>query len=236
MPVPQEAVREGLSTPFSGCLVEGDAEQRAREKRMRRRALGVSLLLQAAALAAVILVPLFWNSARRPAPQRPSGGAHSPVCTFCQPNVIPNHPPTANPGSRETPGDPNFPLVPDGPGVPWGRPDGVPFAGEDTHRLPPPVQTTRRIQVAKIEPAMLVRRVEPVYPPLARQIHRSGRVELRAVIATDGTIQSLQMVGGDPFFYLSARDAVLQWRYRPTLLNGQVVEVETIITVIYQMQ
>jgi len=87
-----------------------------------------------------------------------------------------------------------------------------------------------------IDPAMLVHRVEPAYPPLARQIHKEGRVELRAIIGTDGTIQSLQIVAGDPLFDISARDAVQQWRYRPTILNGQAVEVDTYITVVYTMQ
>jgi len=82
---------------------------------------------------------------------------------------------------------------------------------------------------------MLVHRVEPVYPPLARQIHREGRVELHARIATDGSIQSLQVVEGDPMFYQSALDAVGQWHYRATILNGQAVEIDTSITVIYTM-
>jgi protein TonB len=64
---------------------------------------------------------------------------------------------------------------------------------------------------------------------------RSGRVELRAVIATDGTIQSLQAVSGDPLFYQSAMDAVRQWRYKPTVVNGKTVEVDTFITVIYHI-
>ncbi len=83
---------------------------------------------------------------------------------------------------------------------------------------------------------MLIQRVEPVYPPLAIQIHREGRVELRAVIATDGTIQSLQVVGGDPFFIQSALTAVRQWRYRATILDGQPVEIDTYITVTYTLQ
>ena len=83
---------------------------------------------------------------------------------------------------------------------------------------------------------MLIHRVEPIYPPLARQIHREGRVELRATIGTDGTIQSLQVVSGDPMFLNSAIEAVRQWRYRPTILNGQPVEIDTYITVVYTMQ
>jgi protein TonB len=82
---------------------------------------------------------------------------------------------------------------------------------------------------------MLIHRVEPVYPTLARQIGRAGRVELRAVIATDGSIQSLQVVSGDPLFYQSALDAVRQWRYRPTVLNGEPVEIDTFISVIYHI-
>ena len=92
------------------------------------------------------------------------------------------------------------------------------------------------MHVTQIDPAMLTHRVEPVYPPLARQIGRSGRVELRAIIGTDGTVQSLEAVGGDPMFYQSAMEAVRQWRYTPTLLNGQRVEVDTYITVVYTMQ
>ncbi len=61
-------------------------------------------------------------------------------------------------------------------------------------------------------------------------------MELRAIIGTDGTIRSLQIVSGDPLFYLSAREAVEQWRYRPTVLNGQPVEIDTYITVIYTTQ
>jgi protein TonB len=87
----------------------------------------------------------------------------------------------------------------------------------------------------QISAAMLIHRVEPLYPTLARQLGRTGRVELRAVIATDGTIQSLQVVSGDPLFYQSAMDAVRQWRYRPTVLNGEAVEIDTFITVIYNI-
>jgi protein TonB len=87
-----------------------------------------------------------------------------------------------------------------------------------------------------LESAMLIRRVEPIYPALAIQIHREGQVVLHAIISTDGSIQSLQVVSGDPLFLNSAKDAVTQWRYRPTVLNGQPVEIETYITVIYTLQ
>jgi periplasmic protein TonB len=92
------------------------------------------------------------------------------------------------------------------------------------------------LRFTNLDPAMLIHRVEPVYPPLAKQIHKEGRVELRAIIGTDGTIQSLEVISGDPLFLLSAREAVEQWRYKPTYLNGQPVEIDTFITVVYLMQ
>lgn len=82
---------------------------------------------------------------------------------------------------------------------------------------------------------MLTRRIEPIYPKIAVQTRREGRVELHAIIGTDGTIQALQVVSGDVWFYQSAKDAVLQWRYKPTYLNNQPVEVDTTITVIYTL-
>ena len=83
---------------------------------------------------------------------------------------------------------------------------------------------------------MLLHRVEPAYPVIPKQLHLSSRVELHAIIATDGSIQSLEAVSGNPMFFQSAIEAVRQWHYRPTNLNGQAVEVETVITVIYQME
>ena len=82
---------------------------------------------------------------------------------------------------------------------------------------------------------MLIRRVEPVYPSLAILTHREGRVELHAIISTDGSIQSLEVISGDPFLIQSALAAVREWRYRPTILNGQPVEVDTHVTVIYTL-
>jgi protein TonB len=101
---------------------------------------------------------------------------------------------------------------------------------------PPQVATEAkptRVKKPQIDPALLIHRVEPVYPILPKQMGRGGRVELRAIVATDGTIQSLQVVSGDPLFIQSALDAVRQWRYRPTFLNGKPVEIDTFITVTY---
>jgi len=127
--------------------------------------------------------------------------------------------------------------VNEGPGCSWC----VNLGGKDSGPRPPQPPTEIRtkprvVHVGTINPAMLIHRVEPVYPTLAKQTHRDGRVELRAIIGTDGTIQSLQIVVSDPLFDISAREAVSQWRYRPTILNGQPVEIDTYITVIYTTQ
>ena len=124
----------------------------------------------------------------------------------------------------------------DGIDIPGAPP--APLDAENVGRPlpPPPSDKPRILHITHISQAMLTHRVEPVYPTLARQIGRAGRVELRAIIATDGTIQLLEAVGGDPIFYQSALEAVRQWRYTPTLLNGQQVQVDTYITVIYTLQ
>ena len=74
-----------------------------------------------------------------------------------------------------------------------------------------------------------------LYPPLARQTRISGTVKLHAIIGKDGTVQQLQVVSGHPLLVQSALDAVRQWRYQPTLLNGEPVEVDTEIDVIFSL-
>jgi protein TonB len=79
--------------------------------------------------------------------------------------------------------------------------------------------------------AQLVNRVEPVYPHIAAVSNIQGQVKLHAIIARDGSIQSLNAISGHPLLVRAAMDAVQQWRYRPYILNGETVEVETFITV-----
>jgi periplasmic protein TonB len=76
----------------------------------------------------------------------------------------------------------------------------------------------------------LIYRVQPNYPALARQARIQGAVELRAVISKAGTIEHLVVVRGHPMLSAAAIDAVRQWRYRPYLLNGDPIEVETDVT------
>ena len=86
-----------------------------------------------------------------------------------------------------------------------------------------------------VEAAAIVNRVVPVYPPIAITTHTSGTIVLHAIIAKDGTVQELTYVSGPPLLIKAATDAVRQWRYRPTLLNGEPVEVETTIDVVFNL-
>jgi periplasmic protein TonB len=101
---------------------------------------------------------------------------------------------------------------------------------------PPKPRPTGPIRVGgNVQAARIVNRVQPVYPPLARQTRISGTVRLHAIISKDGTIQQLEVISGHPLLQQAALDAVRQWRYQPTLLNGEPVEVDTTIDVIFSL-
>ena len=95
----------------------------------------------------------------------------------------------------------------------------------------PPLTVGGDVQAAKI-----IKRVLPLYPQLAKQARVSGRVQLSGVIAKDGTVQKLQVISGPALLVKAAVDAVSQWIYRPTYLNGQPVEVIAPIDVIFTLQ
>ena len=86
-----------------------------------------------------------------------------------------------------------------------------------------------------VQAARLINRVQPAYPEEASKARISGTVKLRVLIATDGTIQQIQVVSGHPLLIQAAIDAVRQWQYQPTLLNGQPVEVDTQVDVIFSL-
>jgi protein TonB len=97
---------------------------------------------------------------------------------------------------------------------------------------PPPPKGPSRIKLGgSVQEAKIVARPNPTYPALARQARIQGNVVLHAVIDKEGKVSELQVVSGHPLLVQSALDAVKNWRYQPTLLNGDPVEVETTITV-----
>jgi TonB family protein len=89
----------------------------------------------------------------------------------------------------------------------------------------------RMLVGANVQQAKLIQQAKPVYPPLARQARIEGHVILNAVIAKDGTIEDLTFVKGHPLLVPAAMEAVKQWVYAPTLVNGEPVEVMTQIDV-----
>ena len=247
------------STFLNACLLESDSELERRARRGRRRAILISIILQILVVTALLLVPLLGKGENiagrvlvptvpysrgshphRSADQHPTPPHH--VCSFCQqPNRIPTGIVTRDqtPAPKAADGDTDDSDV-----ACYTIGDsirGVPFT-ESTHTPRPPDEqqsstkpVPRQRISAGVQAAMLIRRVEPVYPYLAIQTHREGRVELHAIISTDGSIQSLEVISGDALLIQSALAAVREWRYRPTILNGQPVEVDTHITVIYTL-
>jgi protein TonB len=81
----------------------------------------------------------------------------------------------------------------------------------------------------------LIRKVDPLYPSLAKQASIQGTVRFTAIIAKDGSTQTLTLISGHPLLIESARQAVMQWAYKPTLLNGELVEVVTEIDVEFKL-
>jgi periplasmic protein TonB len=97
---------------------------------------------------------------------------------------------------------------------------------------PPKPKVVQRIRVGgQVELAKLIYKPEPEYPPLAKMARIQGTVRLEAIIAKDGTIQDLKVLSGHPLLVKAALDAVKRWRYQPTLLNGEPVEVVTEVDV-----
>jgi periplasmic protein TonB len=101
---------------------------------------------------------------------------------------------------------------------------------------PPPKPTQSRIrQGGNVTAAKLMNKVQPLYPPLARQTRISGTVRLHAIIGKNGQVEQLEVISGHPLLVQAALDAVKQWRYQATTLNGEPVEVDTTIDVIFSL-
>jgi periplasmic protein TonB len=118
-------------------------------------------------------------------------------------------------------------------GVPGGQMGGV-IGGiiSSTPMAVPKVATPTRVRVSQgVSTGLLVRKVNPNYPPLARQARIQGQVLLQAEISKDGSIQNLRLISGHPMLAPAAIEAVKQWKYKPYLLNGEPVEVETQVQV-----
>src|SRR5258707_9580513 len=243
---------EDASGSLSTSLVEGNPKSEKRARLIKQRAVAISIVLQSLALVALVLFPLLSKGERISLknatpipPYAPFGNHHhapsdpgrrtSVPCQFCPLPSVPTPISPRNPTPE--PDGPDGVLIlgaPSSPGTPGGgiRMNQHPVLPPPDNQLPPVV---RHLISEPAQMAQLIRRVEPIYPALAKQIQHEGRVELRAIISTAGTIESLEVLSGDPLFIQSALAAVREWRYRPTILNGRPIEVDTHITVIYTL-
>lgn len=103
--------------------------------------------------------------------------------------------------------------------------------------VPTAQPTVQRVRVSPgVTKGLLIYRVEPTYPPLAQQARVQGVVVLTALIDKRGNVEHLQVVSGHPLLASAAIEAVKQWRYKPFLLNGQPLEVETTVTVTFHVR
>jgi len=141
--------------------------------------------------------------------------------------------------------------VPEAPALVGSVPGGlpgvigvVPYAIGSIGPTPPPPPTSDNPKPKRspfrvggqVEAAKLIFQVKPEYPPLAKMARIQGTVRLEALISTDGTIQKLRVLAGHPLLMKAAIDAVAHWRYQPTLLNGDPVEVVTEIDVNFTLE
>lgn len=129
-------------------------------------------------------------------------------------------------------GDPNIYIgsgIDSGPGIPLPTTGTRPIAP-----IPAPT-VTHAFRTSSMLEGSLIRRVQPVYPPLARSARVQGSVVLAAVISKTGTIENLTLISGHPMLVPAALQAVSQWRYRPYILNGEAIEVDTQITVNFML-
>ncbi|HMD97452.1 MAG TPA: energy transducer TonB [Terriglobia bacterium] len=227
----------------------------------KRAAIPMAYVFQIGLLCLLVMLPLIYTEAlpesqwtheilspptppvRYHAASRPPGArlVHQPALRdlLAAPTMIPRSIRLV----RDMPKSPED-LPPGNTGVPGGTGElaGVPYSlseiGNSQPPPPPPPakkQTTIVRLGGQVEAAKLIYGPRPEYPPLARMARVQGTVKLEALISIDGTIQGLKLISGPPLLTAAAMDAVARWRYQPTLLNGDPIEVQTEIDVVFTL-
>jgi periplasmic protein TonB len=240
----------GVLGSLSHCMVESDAQSHAQARWSRGKSLLLSLAIEAAVVAALVVVPLLATGVLPPllifTPAVPYRGAPEPpapdrgrlVQQLAQQAFV-LHPEASRPRIRQTGVQYGAapPSVDTGAG-PAGSAPGV-LDGEERGaiiNLAPPRTASATHPLAQSEGVMaarLLHRVQPDYPYIAKVMRLQGTVQLQAIVGTDGSVQQLVVLSGNPILARAALDAVRQWLYQPTRLNGQPVEVQTNITVTF---
>jgi protein TonB len=220
----------------------------------------LSFLLQVSLIGVLILIPLIYTDALPktqlmtflvappPPPPPPPPPAAAPVKVVKMVSEVVNgqlRTPTKIPDKVQMIKEEEAPPDLGAGGVPGGVPGGIPGGStggviggilSSTHVDVPKVATPQRVRVSTgVATGLLIRKVAPTYPQLAKQARIQGQVVLRAEISKDGTIQNLQLISGHPMLAPAAIEAVKQWRYKPYLLNGEPVAVETQVVVNFSL-
>jgi protein TonB len=238
---------------FADCLLETSWAHRTRRSWTTLSSFG----LQGVLIALLLLVPFLRTAVLPSSPRTVStplrmgqpdavpvrhmpSSAHagaraiSTISQFLLPRRIPTAIFRGKDDGVEAPACPGCGSGVEGP--PLGAGDGILIASllSGTHPVvpvAPPPSPVHVFRTSNMLEGSLVRRVQPVYPQLARSARIQGPVVLFAVISKEGSIEDLRALSGHPLLAQAAKDAVSHWRYRPYILNGEPIEVETQITV-----
>lgn len=245
---------------FVDCLLEPASWQ----SRQRRLTGMLSLIVQVMGLAILVLIPLMFTDVLPPqqlvtflvAPPPPPPPPPPPAIAVAPAKTIVGEivsgrliAPTKIPSQIKMIREDDAPPAPGVFGVVGGLPGGVAggqlggvlggilTSGATRSVVAPPVLAApKRMRVSEgVSAGQLINRVQPEYPRIARDARIQGTVELTAWITKDGSIERLTVVRGHPMLINAAVDAVKQWRWRPFKLNGEPIEVETNVTVVFSM-
>jgi periplasmic protein TonB len=241
---------------FEDSLVESGGKLKTK----RGATTAISFVLEFLFLGVLVLLPLIFTealptkqlmtliTAPPPPPPPPPPPAAAPVIVKKIQSELDNgqlRTPTAIPKKIQMLKEDEPPPSAGPAGVVGGVPGGVPggtmggVLGSVMSSVPtavPKVATPQRVRVSQgVSQGLLVHKVTPQYPPLAKQARIQGTVVLQALIGKDGSIQNLHVVSGHPMLTNSALEAVKEWKYKPYYLNGEPVEVETTINVNFSL-
>ena len=235
-------------------------ESGGRLKTKRGRTTTFAIILEIIAIGIMVLIPLIFTEALPkqqlmtflvapppPPPPPPPAAAVVKVVHQIQTDIVNGalRTPTKIPQKIQMIKEDEAPPAMASAGVVGGVPGGIPggqmggvIGGiiSSTPVAVPKVATPQRVRVSQgVSAGLKIRDVKPNYPPLARQARIQGQVVLRAVIGKDGAIENLTLVSGHPMLAPAAIDAVKQWKYKPYLLNGTPVEIQTQVTVNFKL-
>jgi periplasmic protein TonB len=222
----------------------------------------LSFLIQFMIIGVMILIPLIFTEALPktvtlgllvapppPPPPPPPAAAPVKVVKVVQTDIVNGElrTPTKIPKKVEMIKEEEAPPPVASTGVVGGVPGGVPGGSANgvlgsilnataAPTVAPKIATPQRVRVSSgVVSGLLLKKVQPVYPPLARAARIQGVVILQAQISKDGNIENLQLISGHPMLAPAAIEAVKQWKYKPYLLNGDPVEVETQVQVNFSL-